>query len=113
MRRWPETSAELDQVQLGLARQASEVEPWSLPLNRPAAVAGAFIAYRTGVSGVGARGDRAWLAAAVFEGGKRIATATLEGGVGAPYIAGYLALREGPLLEQVVRELIPHLRSSW
>ena len=31
----------------------------------------------------------------------------MKGSVGAPYIAGYLALRKGPLLEQVVRRLIP------
>ncbi len=106
-RRWPETSAELDQVQIEFARRALEVEPWSFPHDRPVAVAGAFIAYRTGVSGMGARGEQAWLAAVVFEGGKRIASAAIEGTVGAPYIPGYLALREGPLLEQVVRELIP------
>jgi deoxyribonuclease V len=94
-------------VQIELARRAREVEPWSFPHDRPVAVAGAFIAYRTGVSGMGTRGDQAWLAAAVFEGGKRIASAAIEGTAGAPYIAGYLALREGPLLEQVVRELIP------
>jgi deoxyribonuclease V len=70
-------------------------------------VGGAFIAYRTGISGVGERGDPAWAAAAVFEGNQRIASATIHGTVGAPYIAGYLALREGPLLEQVVRRLIP------
>lgn len=70
-------------------------------------MAGAFIAYRTGVYGIGERGDQAWVAAVVFEGGRRIALATIEGTVGAPYIAGYLALREGPLLDRVVRELIP------
>jgi deoxyribonuclease V len=37
--------------------------------------------------------------------GKRTALVTVSGTVGAPYIAGYLALREGPLLEQVVRQL--------
>lgn len=90
-----------------LARLVREVEPWSFPRNRPVAVAGAFIAYRTGVYGMGERGDPAWAAAVVFEGGTRTASATIEGTVGAPYIAGYLALREGPLLERVVRELIP------
>lgn len=94
-------------MQTELARLAREVEPWSFPRNRPVAVAGAFIAYRTGVYGVGARGDEAWVAAAVFEAGTRVASAVIEGAVGAPYIAGYLALREGPLLERVVRELIP------
>jgi deoxyribonuclease V len=90
-----------------LARLAREVKPWSFPHDRPLAVAGAFIAYRTGVYGIGERGDQAWVAAALFEGGRRTAVATIEGTVGSPYIAGYLALREGPLLERVVRELIP------
>lgn len=94
-------------MQIELARQAREVEPWSFPHDRPVAVAGAFIAYRTGVYGMGERGDQAWVAAAVYEGGKRTHLATLEGAAGAPYMAGYLALREGPLLERVVRELIP------
>jgi deoxyribonuclease V len=107
MPRWPETTAALEGVQTELARQALDVEPWSFPRDRPVAVAGAFIAYRTGVYGMGARGDQAWLAAAVYEAGKRIAATTMEGTTGAPYLAGYLALREGPLLEQVVRGLIP------
>ncbi len=90
-----------------LARLVRKVEPWSFPRNRPVAVAGAFIAYRTGVYGMGERGDQVWVAAVVFEGGRRIASVTIKGVVGAPYIAGYLALREGPLLDSVVRELIP------
>src|SRR5712691_5985632 len=107
LRRWPETSAELERVQMELARLVRKVEPWSFPRNRPVAVAGAFIAYRTGVYGMGERGDQVWVAAVVFEGGRRIASVTIKGVVGAPYIAGYLALREGPLLDSVVRELIP------
>ena len=76
-------------------------------MDRPVAVGGAFIAYRTGISGVGERGDPAWAAATVIDSGRRVASATIEGTVGAPYMAGYLALREGPLLEQAVRKLIP------
>ena len=56
---------------------------------------------------MGERGDPAWAAATVFEGGTRTVFATIDGTVGAPYIAGYLALREGRLLERAVRELIP------
>jgi deoxyribonuclease V len=105
--RWPETSAELERVQLELAGLVREIEPWPFPRERPVAVAGAIGDERTGVYGIGERGDQAWVAAAVFEGGKRTAFATIEGSVGAPYITGSLALREGPLLERVVRELIP------
>ncbi len=104
---WPRTVAELEAVQEELAWQAGKAEPWRFPAERPVAIGGAFIAYRTGISGVGERGDPAWAAATAMEGGVRIAIATAEGTVGASYIAGSLALREGPLLEQVVRQLIP------
>ena len=102
---WPETRDELQRVQLELAGKAREVEHWEFEAGRPLAVAGAFIAYRRGRYGVGAAGDEAWAAATIFVEGKRIAVSTVSGTVGAPYIAGYLALREGPLLERAVRGL--------
>jgi deoxyribonuclease V len=58
-----------------------------------------------GISGPGARGDRAWAAAAVMRGGRTFAEATAAGQAGAPYEAGLLALREGQLLEAAVRAL--------
>lgn len=104
---WPTSTEELERVQVELAAAAARLPAWVMPVDRPVAVAGAFIAYRRGIYGIGAAGDEAWAAGAVYEGGKRISEETLAGTVGAPYIAGYLALREGPLLEAVVRRLRP------
>jgi deoxyribonuclease V len=57
------------------------------------------------MSGPGARGDRAWAAAVVVRGRRTVEEATVVGEAGAPYEAGLLALREGPLLETAVRAL--------
>ena len=50
-------------------------------------------------------GDPAWAGAAVVASGHRITSAEAAGFAGAPYEAGLLALREGPLLEAAVRSL--------
>jgi deoxyribonuclease V len=50
---------------------------------------------------MGSAGDRAWAAAAVPRGGAVV----VEGRAGAPYEPGFLALREGPVLEAAVRAL--------
>lgn len=78
---------------------------WQPPVDRPLLVAGAFVAYQRGVAGMGAAGDPVWAAAALFEGSQLIEAQALTGTAGAPYIPGLLALREGPILEQVVRAL--------
>lgn len=104
---WPQIPEALERVQLEWAAAAREAPVWRPPAGRPLAVGGAFIAYRRGVYGAGAAGDQAWAAAAAYEGEERVAVARIAGTVGSPYIAGYLALREGPLLEQVVRSLLP------
>jgi deoxyribonuclease V len=93
---WPSSPAELEAAQLSLA---SAIAPrW-----RPAVgarVGGCFICFERGESGPGRTGDRAW-AAAALAGDVRV----VEGAAGAPYQAGLLALREGPLLEAAVRAL--------
>jgi deoxyribonuclease V len=68
-------------------------------------VGGCFVCFERGVSGPGARGDPAWAAAAVVRRGRVLALASASAEAGAPYVAGLLALREGPLLEAVVRAL--------
>jgi deoxyribonuclease V len=101
---WPRSAAELVDVQRALA----DAQP---PLWRPV-VAPAFLAvgavaicFPHGIGGRGARGDRAWTAAAVLRGRTTVAQATVVGEAGAPYEPGLLALREGPLLEAAVRAL--------
>jgi deoxyribonuclease V len=49
--------------------------------------------------------ERAWAAAALVRGGRLLGVSVVEGTVGAPYEAGLLALREGPLLATAVRAL--------
>jgi deoxyribonuclease V len=57
------------------------------------------------MSGPGAHGDRAWAAAVIMRGRRTVAQAKVGGAACAPYEAGLLALREGPLLEAAVRAL--------
>jgi deoxyribonuclease V len=104
---WPETAEELERVQAQLAEAAGRAIAWRWPELGSALVAGAFVAYRRGVYGMGAPGDQAWAAAAIYKDAVRVAAVTLTGGVGAPYLPGLLALREGPILEAVVRKLTP------
>lgn len=66
----------------------------------PPRVGACFVCFARGGSGPGAAGDPAW-AAAALAGETRVAAGT----AGAPYEAGLLALREGPLLEAAVRAL--------
>ncbi|MCP4202728.1 MAG: endonuclease V [bacterium] len=66
---------------------------------------GCFTCFPRGSSGPGARGDRSWAGAALVARNQTVATAVAEGSAGAPYEAGLLALREGPLLAAAVRSL--------
>jgi deoxyribonuclease V len=99
---WPESPAELIALQHELA--AATPELWRLSVNRPA-IAACVVCFPRGQSGRGARGDRAWAAAAVVREQAIIAQSTVTGRAGAPYEAGLLALREGPSLEAAVRSL--------
>lgn len=58
-----------------------------------------------GFEGPGAPGDRAWAAAVVMAAGRVTAQAVIAGEAAAAYRPGFLALREGPLLEAAVRAL--------
>jgi deoxyribonuclease V len=99
---WPRTADELRRVQEELA--AATPPAWTFP-DRPPAIGGCAIRFPRGVSGPGASGDPAWAAAAVLCEGRVLAKSTVAGPAGAPYQPGLLALREGPLLEQVVAAL--------
>jgi deoxyribonuclease V len=100
---WPTTAEELEAAQAELARFASDAEPWRPDPERPLAVGGVFFASPSGSEGVA--GEPAWAAAAVVRESRAVAEATVAGDAPAPYRSGYLALREGPLVERAVRAL--------
>jgi len=94
---WPASAEELRAAQLDLARAAPS--PWR-PVREPL-VGGCFVCFARGKTGAGAAGDPGWAGAALADG----RTAVVAGPAGAPYEAGLLALREGPLFERAVRAL--------
>ena len=100
-RAWPTTAGELSRVQEELAR--ADGEPWEPPA--ALLVGAAFVCFERGRTGVGAAGDRAWAGAAITRGSELVARVTLEGEAGEAFRPGWLALREGPLLEAVLRLL--------
>jgi deoxyribonuclease V len=96
---WPADEAELERAQDALA--AAAPPPW-----RPGAeplIGACFVCFGRGVGGRGARGEPGWAAAALDGAGG--AVAVVRGAAGAPYAAGRLALREGPLLAAAVNTL--------
>jgi len=95
---WPDGEEALERAQAALA--AAAPEPWA-PRDAPV-VAACFVCFRRGAVGTGARGEHGWAAAAVGADGP---VAVVRGAAGAPYRAGLLALREGPLLAAAVRAL--------
>ena len=99
---WPGTVDDLVREQLALAGE--EPDPWRLP-ELAFTMGGCFVCFPTGRGGVGAVGDPAWAGAALIGSDGPMATAIAHGAGGAPYEAGLLALREGPLLEAAVRSL--------
>ncbi|MBI2238597.1 MAG: endonuclease V [Actinobacteria bacterium] len=100
---WPRTEGELRALQDELAARATEVEPWRLPADGPGAVGAVFFASSTAFPE--GPGEPAWAAAVVVREGRTLSSAAVSGEAGASYRAGYLALREGPLLERAVRAL--------
>jgi deoxyribonuclease V len=94
---WPQTAAELAQVQYALAGAA--LPEWDPQAG--AEIGGCFVCFERGPSGPGEAGDRGWAGAALSSG----ATAIAAGRAGAAYEQGLLALREGRLLEDAVRAL--------
>ncbi len=108
---WPADESELIARQHELAAAADAVEPWRLPEELDSLlVAAVFVTFPTGFHGPGRAGEPAWAGAVLQHGARVVETSVVESAVvhgksGAPYAAGLLALREGPLLEGAVRAL--------
>jgi deoxyribonuclease V len=94
---WPATPEDLAREQERLA--SSALEPWAPPQGAARVGACAVVFGRAGRDGVG------WAAAVMQVAGQVVATATHVARVAAPFHPGQLALREGPILEAVVRGL--------
>ena len=99
---WPATFEELEIEQVELAKRSTEASPLAVD---GCAIAAGFVCFPRGYLGAGTEGDRAWAGAAIQLPDGRIETASTGGAAGAPYRAGFLALREGPILEAALRAL--------
>jgi deoxyribonuclease V len=99
---WPTSADELIELQRALARAAPD--PWRPP-DGPPAIGACVVLFARGQTGRGASGDPAWSAAAVLRRRQVLAESTVIGAASGPYVAGLLALREGPCLEAAVRAL--------
>jgi deoxyribonuclease V len=95
---WPASRAALVAEQEALAAQRP---PAWRPGDAPLDIAGCFVCFPRGATGRGAAGDPAWAAAVSPAAGAVVVAGTAS----APYDAGLLALREGPLLAAAVRAL--------
>jgi deoxyribonuclease V len=103
---WPADESELIARQHELAAAADAVESWPLPDELDGLlVAAVFVTFPTGSHGPGRAGEPAWAGAVLRRGARVVESAVVPGESGAPYAAGLLALREGPLLEGALRAL--------
>jgi deoxyribonuclease V len=99
---WPTNREDLIEWQRSLG--AAAPPPWRAPAGAYA-IGGCFVCFPRGGYGAGEAGDPAWAAACVQVDDRTVASAVRDGRAGAAYTPGMLALREGPLLEAVVRAL--------
>lgn len=98
---WPRTAAALLREQ---QRLASAVPPAAELPSAPSVAAG-FACTQRRRSGRGFAGEPLWAGAALLDAGVVAATSRSQGTAAGPYVAGFLALRHGPLLAEVVRRL--------
>src|SRR5438093_10157810 len=99
---WPATAEELVREQEALAR--ARPEPWVLP-DEPVLVGACFVCFGRGGPSPGQAGDPGWAGAVVLRRDRTVDRAVVAGPAGAPYVAGLLARREGPLLAAAVAAL--------
>lgn len=79
---------------------------WRVPRER-FPIGACFVCFRRGIEGRGELGEPGWAAAVTMLGRREIGSAAVRGQAGAPYEAGLLALREGPLLLAALARLDP------
>ena len=101
-RMWPSSADELVELQRRLAGLAPAL--WR-PGPGELRAGGCWTCFPRGQTGPGAAGDLAWSAAALLAGGRVVSRRVAPGATRAGYVPGLLALRLGPLLDQVVRLL--------
>jgi deoxyribonuclease V len=94
---WPTSPADLELEQERLGRLA--VEPWR-PREGPLRVAACAVVF-----GRGGRDEVGWTAAVVHERSELVAASRGSVHLDVPFEPGWLALREGPILEAAVRRL--------
>lgn len=99
---WPVDSESLVRLQRELGDAAPE--PWR-PATSRLLVGGVWVCFPRGLTGPGAAGDPAWAAAVVLAEGRVVGQRVVRGVATAPYAPGLLALRTGPVMEEVVRGL--------
>jgi deoxyribonuclease V len=99
---WGTSAEELQERQRELA--APTEARWQPP-EGDLRVGGCWVCFPRGQQGPGAAGDPAWTAAVTWSRGRVCGAAVRTAVAGAEYVAGLMALREGPLLEQAVRGL--------
>lgn len=75
------------------------------PGGRVPLIGACFACFGRNITGPGRAGEPGWAAAAVGRGRRPGSEVAIAGPAGAKYVAGLLAMREGPLLETAVRAL--------
>ena len=99
---WPTSTSQLFHAQQLLA--AAVPDPWHIPPESPS-VGGVFVCFERKGGGSGEGGDAGWAGACVVQDAHLVAGVAVTGRAGGSYRSGYLALREGPLLEAALRAL--------
>jgi deoxyribonuclease V len=99
---WPTSFARLSRLQVSLA---GDLPGGQQTFTGDESVGGVFVCFGRGGHGSGLVDEAGWAGAAVVQDGHIDAGVAIGGRAGGPYRSGYLAVREGPLLEAVMRAL--------